>query len=613
MALNYLLKVRSTAVAARRTRDFWRYGRLLAVSLMALFLRGGVLGLLTLHWGWPAQVSIIFAVIAAMAVTMPGYSLALSPATRAARPRALAIGLIAYAFALRWVYLGSVELLPEEAYYWNYSRHLDIGYLDHPPMVAWLISLGTAVFGQTEFGVRIGALCCAGIASVFTYRLTRNLFDEASALAAVVLAQVLPFFFLVGLLMTPDAPLTAAWAASLYYLERALVAGRSGAWWRAGLALGMGAISKYSIGLLVPACFAFMLWDGQSRRWWRQWQPYAAALLGLAVFSPVILWNAQHDWVSFAFQTSRRLGDAPRFALHKLLGSVLVLITPTGVLAAAAALVGAKPTAASASTSPGAGPGADADAGAGADADAGAGGGASRRRLFINLALLCPLAVFAVFSLRHEVKLDWTGAPWVAALPLMGAGMVASGAAGAARRGLRAWIRAAWVPTLATLLLIYGGGLYYLVLGWPGLGYGKHIELVPVGWEELGRSIAEAAAAVRKETGTDPLIVGMDRYAIASELAFYGSRHAPSAVETSSQHLFGGLGLMYELWTPAKLQDGRTLLMVAWDPGEISGAAIESHAERWGPIEDEVLRVNGHVVRHYYHRLAYNYRSEPRP
>ena len=94
-----------------------------------------------------------------------------------------------------------------------------------------------------------------------------------SALVALVLTQALPFFFLSGLLMTPDAPLTAAWAASLYYLERALVAGRSGAWWRAGLSLGIGAISKYSIGLLVPVTLAFMLWDHKSRhRWWR-WEP----------------------------------------------------------------------------------------------------------------------------------------------------------------------------------------------------------------------------------------------------------------------------------------------------------------------------------------------------
>ena len=152
--------------------------------------------------------------------------------------RAGALGLVAFALLLRLIYSGQVELLPEEAYYWNYSRHLDFGYLDHPPMVGWLIGAGTAAFGDTEFGVRIGALCCGVIASFFMYRLTRNLFGEPSGLAAVVLMQTLPFFFLAGMLMTPDAPLTAAWAAALYFLERALIAGRGEAWWGAGLCLG---------------------------------------------------------------------------------------------------------------------------------------------------------------------------------------------------------------------------------------------------------------------------------------------------------------------------------------------------------------------------------------
>jgi dolichol-phosphate mannosyltransferase len=589
-ALNYLLKVRSAVVAAGRTRDGALHGRLLAVSLMALFLRGGVLALLTLGWGWPAWVSILFAVIAGTAVTAPGYSAMLSSAAGSARARALAVGLIAYAFALRLVYLGSVELLPEEAYYWNYSRHLDIGYLDHPPMVAWLIRVGTAAFGQSQFGVRVGAMCCGLITSVFVYRLTRNLFDEATALLALVLAQVLPFFFLSGLLMTPDAPLTAAWAASLYYLERALVAGRSEAWWRVGLALGVGALSKYSIGLLVPVTLGFMLWDHGSRRWWRRWEPYAASLLACAIFSPVILWNAQHEWASFAFQTSRRLAEAPRFALHKLIASALILITPTGVLAVGAALLGNK------SVQAGEKPEQVGDA--------------ARRRLFLNIAILVPLTVFALFSLRHEVKLDWTGAPWIAALPVMAAGMVSTAAA---LSGLRAWIRAAWAPTLVTMLLIYGAGLHYLVLGLPGLGYGKHIELAPVGWREFSRRIMATATAIRRETGSDPLIVGMDRYAIASELAFYGAEATKSALETSSAHLFGGIGLMYERWTPAELEDGRTLLLVAWDPGDITGKSVESHAERWGPVEDDVLRRDGEVVRHYYHRLAYNYRATPPP
>ena len=581
MALNYLLKVRTTIVAQARTRDLGLHCRLLAVSLMAMFLRGGVLGLLTLRWGWPAQVSIVLAVLVGMAVTASGYTQALSPADAGTRMRTLAIGLISYAFLLRLVYLGSVELLPEEAYYWNYSRHLDFGYLDHPPMVAWLIRLGTAAFGQSQFGVRIGALGCGIVASLFTYRLTRNLFGEASALGALLLAQTLPFFFLAGFLMTPDAPLTAAWAASLYYLERALLAGRRGAWWLAGLALGIGAISKYSIGLLVPVALAFMLWDARARRWWRCSEPYGAALLALAIFSPVILWNAQHDWASFAFQTSRRIAETSRFALHKLVASALVLITPTGVLAVAAAFMGA----------------------------ADAAGDAPRRRLFIRMAVLFPLAVFAIFSLRHEVKLDWTGAPWTAALPVMAMGMIS---AGTKLSGLRAWIRAAWMPTIVSMLLIYGAGLHYLVLGLPGLGYGTHIELIPVGWREFSRQIAVTVAQIREETGADPLIVGMDRYVIASELAFYGAERTKSEAETSSAHLFGGIGLMYERWTPPARQEGRTLLLVALDSRDLSGKGIESHAERLGPVEEEVLTRDGQVVRRYYHRLAYNYRSVPR-
>jgi dolichol-phosphate mannosyltransferase len=581
MALNYQLKVRSMADEAGRNGDSRLQGRLLVVTLMALFLRGGVLALLSSGWGWPPQAAIVFAVIAGLAVTAVGYSHVLSPSTGEVRVRSLAVGLIVYAFTLRLVYLGSVELLPEETYYWNYSRHLDIGYLDHPPLVAWLIRLGTAVFGQSPFGVRIGALCCGMICSFFTYRLARDLFGEAAALAALVLAQVLPFFFLSGLLMTPDTALAAAWAAALYFLQCALLGGRAAAWLRAGAAMGMGMISKYSIGLLTPVIFAFMLLDGPSRRWWRRWEPYAAALIALAIFSPVILWNAHHEWASFAFQTSRRLAEAPRFALHKLLASALVLITPTGVLAVAVYFLGARP------------PDADADS--------------RRRRLFIAAAVLIPLAVFAVFSLRHEVKLDWTGAPWTAALPLMAAGM----AAGAADlKGIRAWLHTAWPPTLVTLLLIYGAGLHYLVLGLPGAGYGKHIELIPVGWRSLSGRIMDVAAQVRANTGREPLIVGMDRYAIASEVAFYAASRADSAVETSSAHLFGGMGLMYERWTPADMVEGRNLLLIAFDPNELSGSEVESHVERLGPISDEVLSRDGQVVRHYYHRVAYNYRKK---
>ena len=103
-----------------------------------------------------------------------------------------------------------------------------------------------------------------------------------------------------------------------------------------------------------------------------------------------------------------------------------------------------------------------------------------------------------------------------------------------------------------------------------------------------------------------------NRYAIASEVAFYGLQRARSEVPTSSVNLFEGMGLMYERWMPARLQDGRTLLLVAWDPMDLTGKIVESRAERLGPIVDEVLMRDGRVVCHYYHRFAYNYRSIPR-
>ncbi len=537
------------------------------IGFMALFLRAGVLALLVQRWSWAPQLCIFFAVALGLVVTAP-------------RWRNAPVALIVYAFALRLVFAGSVEMMPEETYYWNYSRHLSIGYLDHPPMVAWLIRAATAVFGQTEFGVRAGALLCAAITSVFVYKLTRNLFGAAAALAALLLVQALPFFFLSGLLMTPDAPLAAAWAASLYFLERALIGNQSRAWWFVGICLGMGMISKYTIALLGPVAVAFMLWDRESRRWWGRSEPYVGALLTLAIFSPVIIWNAQHDWASFAFQTSRRLAETPQFALHKLIGSIIVLITPTGLLAVIAALMGRYST--------------------GETPDA-----VRRRRLF-NLAIVVPVSVFAFFSLRHEVKLDWTGAPWTAALPAMAFVMV--------NRDLRAsrfatWVRAAWMPTIVVMLLIYGAGLHYLVLGLPGVGYDKHIEAVPVGWRDLSAHVIGTANAYRKETGIEPLIVGMDRYAIASELSFYGGAHTAAGLQTANSHLFGGMGLMYGLWLPPKSQDGRNLLLVAWSPGELDDKYIHAGVERLGPIEDDVLMRDGILIRHYYHRMAYNYRS----
>jgi dolichol-phosphate mannosyltransferase len=495
--------------------------------------------------------------------------------------RRAAIGVVALTMALRLAYAGYVELMPEEAYYWNYAQHLDIGYLDHPPMVGWLIAAGTAIFGGGEFGVRVAALCCGAVASFFCYRLTREMFDEPSGWVAAVLAQTLPFFFSTGFLMTPDAPLTAAWSGTLYFIYRALIKGQARAWWGVGVCLGLGLLSKYTIVLLGLSALLFMVIDRRSRHWFRRVEPYAAVLLAAAIFSPVIAWNARNDFASFAFQTSRRLADRPQFALFKLIGSVFVLLTPTGAVAAAREFLRGDATV--------------------SDAEAALAAERRRDRRFIRVTVLTPLAVFALFSLRHEVKLDWTGAPWIASLPVLAAGVVQplDRVGGSLAR--------AWVPTVIVMLLLYGAGLYDLTIGIPGLGYGRHAELVPVGWRALGRDVGAIAADIRGRTGTDPLVVGMDRYAIASELAFYLPDRAKAVSETTSGHLFGQVGLMYERWFPAARQSGRQLLLIAWSPAELSDRALADRVERLDPIQQGRLTRDKQLIRPFYYRMAYGF------
>jgi dolichol-phosphate mannosyltransferase len=313
--------------------------------------------------------------------------------------------------------------------------------------------------------------------------------------------------------------------------------------------------------------------DAPSRRWLRRPEPYAAALLAAVVFSPVIVWNAQHEWASFVFQTSRRLAERPRFSLHKLIGGAMVLITPIGVAAVVPAL-------------------------------AGRGGGGRAGRL-LQLALLVPLTVFFFFSLRHEVKLDWTGAPWVAALPLLAHAL--AGAGGDRSTGPRGWLRVAWPPTIAVVMLFYGVGWWYLVPGLPGVGYSSQTELVPVAWRDLGSQVNEIADGLRAQYGDALLVIGMDRYAIASEVAFYSPDQSRSVAATSTSHLFGGVGLMYERWFPAGLQAGRPLLLVGWNRESLDTPLLREHLDSLEPIEEGSLTRNGFLVRHFYHRVAHGY------
>ena len=242
-----------------------------------------------------------------------------------------ALLIILISLIIRLITIGNNDLLVEEAYYWNYSTHLDFGYLDHPPMVALLIKLSTLIFGTTEFGVRLPSILCWLLTALFSYKLTEKIAPSAGIFSVMLLA-ILPFFFLHSLVITPDLPLIVCWSAALYYLYNALVLEKPKAWLAAGVFLGLGLLSKYSIVLLGPATLIYLILDPKARYWFTRKEPYLCVCITALLFTPVIYWNARHEWASFLFQSTRRFQESPTFSFHELLGLFILFLTPLGVL-----------------------------------------------------------------------------------------------------------------------------------------------------------------------------------------------------------------------------------------------------------------------------------------
>ena len=502
----------------------------------------------------------------------------------------VAVGL----WSLRALYAAFPNLFPEEAYYWSYAKHLDYGYLDHPPMVAWLIALGTALFGDTAFGVRVFALGSSVVTSVFVFRLTALLYDRRAACVAFLAVQVLPFFFLAGLVMTPDVPLTACWSAMLYFLTCALFRRRPLAWLGVGVSLGLGMLSKYTIALLGPATLLFVVLDAPSRFWFRQAAPYLAVALSLVLFSPVIWWNAAHHWASFAFQTTGRIRVRRHFALHELAGTVVGALSPVGVWLAGLALTSLP----AASAAPGLHPDLTADL-------------PRRRRLFTRVFTLVPFAVFVFFSLTHRVKLNWTGPLWLAMIPALAAQLTSTPRL--AGFGASRYLRPAWIATVAVCGLLYILTLQHLSFGVPGLRYSANTEILPVGWTDLARDVERLKSDLERTTHGPVYVVGMDRNFIASELAFYQSDRQRSLRETTGAHLFEGGSLMYQYWSPAARFEGATLLLVGFRKSELNSRRVRDHSASSTPVETHTLTHQGKKVRPFYTRVAYGYHSADLP
>jgi len=218
------------------------------------------------------------------------------------------IFLLAGSTVFRLFYIQWVDLAPDEAYYFTWSRNLQWGYYDHPPLVAFLIRIFMAVGGQEEFGVRLGWVLIGALLTILLYRMGTKMFgSERAGFYSALLMNVSLLASAGSVIVTPDGPQVLFWALAIFSVYKAADSGRRYWWYLTGLFFGLGLLSKYTMVLLAPCILGFLFSSQEGRAWLRRKEPYLALLLGLLVFSPVILWNGQQDWISFRFQISHGL------------------------------------------------------------------------------------------------------------------------------------------------------------------------------------------------------------------------------------------------------------------------------------------------------------------
>jgi 4-amino-4-deoxy-L-arabinose transferase-like glycosyltransferase len=366
-------------------------------------------------------------------------------------------GLTAFAAALSLFLLGfrllagsNGPLFFDEAYYWQWSTNLQLGYFDHPPLIAYFIRAGTLIFGDTPLGIRLMPSLSATLCVLLVWGIARRLTGDVRAAAWAAILANLTGIVVLSFVAWPDEPMVLAWLVALYALVR-VYSGGTPAWWLlAGVMIGVAGASKYIALFLALGLFAWTLAEPTMRRWYPTRWPWLALVAAAVVISPVLAWNAANGWPSLVMQTMRDgLEITPGDSLRIYITNTLLISSPPIVVLALVALV------------------------RGPD-----------RLMWLTVV---PFAIFlGVFSQGDEVGLHWVG-PITYFVALM---------AGLAMRARLRW----WNGALAGLALLLGLAVtltYYTLLSLPLavaanlFDPGKPFR----GWPEAARGIEQVRVA----------------------------------------------------------------------------------------------------------------------
>ncbi len=397
-------------------------------------------------------------------------------------------------FRIYYILAGPLDLSPDEAQYWDWSRHLDLSYYSKGPGIAWIIALSTGIFGDNPFGVRFPAVLFSLFSSLMLFALTRDMAimngldkkraDKAGLVAALTL-QTIPLFSAYGIVNTIDSPLIFLWTASLFLFVRIykseMELRRAGIhqWAGLGLLIGAGFLVKYTMVFFILSGLLFFLSNSHRRRYLAMPGPWISVVFFMIAVSPVIIWNARHGWVSL-LHTAGQAHLSEGFTIKPLrflefLGSQIGVVTPVIFGGLFVSLF------------------------------------TTRRRwkeTGIGVWFMLPTFVFFLLkSLQGKVQANWALPAYISGIALMGLEL-AKGWQGYGRLR-RVTVYGGFVLAVLITVLSHYPSLIDLP---PRLDPSSRLR----GWEELGVEVSRITEKLER-----PFFIFSDRYQITSELAFY--------------------------------------------------------------------------------------------
>jgi len=235
------------------------------------------------------------------------------------------------ALAIKCLIAAVVPLSNDEAYYWVWGHHPQLSYFDHPPFVGWLFSIGT-IFDFASPGlslVRWPGVILGHATLLIWNSILRPYLTESQRKLWLIFIVVSPLIGIGSIIITPDIPLVFFWSLSLLLLINLIQTPKLSLYAGLGAALGLGFCSKYLIVIFVPIA---LLWLAISGEWRKVRWAYVPATIvtGLIFCAPVLIWNYQNDWASFAFQLSHGL-EAEKHEWNwplEYLGAQIALLFP---------------------------------------------------------------------------------------------------------------------------------------------------------------------------------------------------------------------------------------------------------------------------------------------